>query len=147
MTEPILGSEFEAIPAMVLAWNAHDIEGLLRCFASDFRSDHPIHPNRSFRGTTQIRQNWEKIFGVIPDLKAELLRFALSSDENAVWIECRWHGTHADGSRYDRRGVMICGVRNKLIEWMRAFTDPVDETGPGVNEALDEALKLPRPSK
>ena len=39
-----------AIERLVQATNAHDLEGIVSCFADDYTLEVPFHPARSFRG-------------------------------------------------------------------------------------------------
>ena len=71
------------------ALNAHNLEAFVACFAPDYQSAQPIHPERAFQGAEQVRKNWTKIFQDVPDIHAELLRLAIDGD--TVWAE--WHGT------------------------------------------------------
>ena len=50
-------------PAAVLerllkAVNAHDLDGLVSCFAGDYVNETPAHPQRGFRGSGQFRTNY-----------------------------------------------------------------------------------------
>ena len=38
------------IVRLVEATNAHDLESLVGCFASDYRNETPVHPARGFFG-------------------------------------------------------------------------------------------------
>ncbi len=57
------------------ATNDHDLEGLVACFASDYRNETPAHPERGFVGNEQVRKNWTQIFAAVPDLTAKILRY------------------------------------------------------------------------
>src|SRR6478609_1436712 len=57
------------------AMNAHDIEAFVACFAADYDSVQPAHPDRAFRGREQVRANWSAVFTGVPDFRAELVRF------------------------------------------------------------------------
>ena len=35
--------------------NAHDLDGLVDCFAADYRNETPAHPARGFTGREQVR--------------------------------------------------------------------------------------------
>jgi hypothetical protein len=65
------------------AINDHDLDAIEACFAPDYASDQPAHPDRSFRGTEQLRKNWSQILGGVPYLTAELKRWAMNGPE--VW--------------------------------------------------------------
>lgn len=43
---------------MIAALNRHDLDGMVACYASDFRSEQPFHPERAFTGPAGVRENW-----------------------------------------------------------------------------------------
>ena len=85
------------------AQNAHDLDAFVACFDPRYRSEQPVHPDRAFVGADQVRRNWAEVFAGVPDFRAELLRSAHQGDTG--WAEWHWHGTRADGTRLDMRGV------------------------------------------
>lgn len=86
----------------------HDLEALVACFAEDNENETPAHPARGFRGSEQVRRNWEQIFSFVPDLRAEVTRTAI--DGEVVWTEWEMTGTRRDGTEHCTRGVVIFGV-------------------------------------
>ena len=116
------------------ATNAHDVNALVACFAPDYRNDTPAHPERSFTGRDQVRRNWEQIFAFIPDLTANVLRFAVHGDE--AWSEWEHRGTRRDGSVHMMRGVVIFGVANGLLTWARFYLEPVQQGGENIDAAV-----------
>src|SRR4051812_29272208 len=52
------------------AVNAHDLDGLVACFADDYLNETPAHPRRGFRGSAQVGTNWRQIFAGAADLHA-----------------------------------------------------------------------------
>jgi len=122
------------IAALAEATNAHDVDGFVALFAEDYDSQQPGHPDRAFRGRDQVRANWSEVFAGVPDFRADLLATAV--DDDAVWSEWRWRGTHADGSRLDMAGVIIFGVRAERIAWARLFVEPVEQAGEGIEAAV-----------
>src|SRR3954470_2839960 len=109
---------------LVGATNAHDLEGIVSCFADDYELEAPIHPQRSFRGKEQVRRNWTQILGAVPDIAVRVLRSAC--DGGVVWTEQEMNGTRRDGVAHLMRGVFIFGVSNGLVRWGRMFLEPVD---------------------
>src|SRR4029077_3000510 len=105
------------------------------CFAADYRSEQPAHPDRAFVGREQVRANWTSVFAGVPDFRAELIRSA--ADGATVWAEWRWTGTRSDGSRLDDRGVTIFGIPHGQIAWGRLYLEPVEEQGGGIKAAVD----------
>jgi ketosteroid isomerase-like protein len=114
--------------------NAHDIDAFVACFHDDYDSTQPAHPDRAFRGSAQARVNWTAIFDAVPDFTAELVAAAVSGDTE--WSEWRWRGTHADGTRLDMAGVIVCGVRDGRMSWARLYVEPVEQAGAGIDAAV-----------
>jgi len=118
--------------------NAHDLEGIVACFADDYWLESPLHPARSFRGKEQVRRNWTQILRAIPDVQARVLRSALAED--AVWTEWEMTGTRPGGGKHWLRGVFIFGVANALLQWGRMFLEPVDESSLDMDAALRQQV-------
>ena len=112
------------------AINRHDLEAFVACFADDFRSEQPAHPDRAFVGSAQVRTNWATFFAGVPDLAAELLRAAEQGD--TVWAEWRWWGTRRDGTAVEMRGVTVYGVRGGRFVWGRLYMEETEAGGAGV---------------
>jgi ketosteroid isomerase-like protein len=115
-----------AVERLVRVTNAHDIEGIVACFADDYVLDSPIHPQRSFRGKEQVRRNWTQILAAVPDIAVRVLRSARDGD--TAWTEWEMNGTRRDGVAHAMRGVFIFGVSGGLVRWGRMFLEPVDPT-------------------
>jgi hypothetical protein len=107
------------------------------CFAADYQSEFPAHPDRAFRGRAQMRENWTQLLGAVPDLRAALLRCTVEGE--TVWAEWEWSGTHHGGAPFLVRGVTIQGVPDDTITWVRLYMEPVRETGPGIPDVLPPA--------
>jgi hypothetical protein len=107
------------------AQNSHDLEVFVACFAPDYQSAQPIHPDRAFKGAEQVRKNWSNIFQDIPDFRAELLRSSVDGD--TVWAEWYWFGTNRDDTQFAVRGVTIMGIQADQIMWGRLYMEPVQE--------------------
>ena len=105
------------------AQNSHNLEGFVACFAPDYQSAQPVHPERAFQGAEQVRKNWSNIFQDVPDFRAELLRSAIDGD--TVWAEWYWFGTSLNGAQFAVRGVTIMGVQADQIMWGRLYMEPV----------------------
>ena len=116
------------------ALNAHDLEAFLDCFAEDYRSEQPAHPDRAFRGRDQVRRNWSSIFEGVPDLRAPLM--ASVADGGVEWSEWRWRGTQGDGDVLDMAGTIVCGVRDGRMAWARLYMEPVEQAGAGIEAAV-----------
>ena len=117
------------IERMERALNDHDLEAFLGCFAPDYDSEQPAHPNRGFGGKVQVRKNWSGMFESYPDFEARLLRH--TTDAGVVWGEWHWNATGLNMA-----GVIILGVKDDLIVWARLYMEPVEENGQGIDEAM-----------
>ncbi len=116
--------------------NAHDVDAFVACFAEDYDSVQPAHPDRAFRGCEQVRANWSAIFAGVPDFRADLLRADAVGD--TAWSEWRWEGTQTAGERLDMAGVIVFGVRDGRIAWARLYVEPVERTGAGIDAAVSD---------
>ncbi|HEY7093614.1 MAG TPA: nuclear transport factor 2 family protein [Ktedonobacterales bacterium] len=116
------------------AQNQHDLEAFLDCFAPDYQSEQPVHPDRAFSYREQVRKNWSALFNSMADFRSELLRVTAEGD--VCWAEWRWSGTRADGTRLDMRGVTIFGVQDARITWGRLYMEQVEEAGAGIDAAV-----------
>lgn len=110
---------------MSQAANRHDLEAMVACFAPDFRSEQPFHPERNFVGRAGVRNNWSFIFTTIPDIQVEILGEVEAGD--TVWAELHFHGTQADGKKQATRGVTIQRIQADQIIWARLYIEPVQE--------------------
>jgi ketosteroid isomerase-like protein len=115
------------------ALNAHDIEAFIDCFAQDYDSEQPAHPDRAFRGREQARQNWSAIFAGVRDFTSELVRADAVGDTE--WSEWRWHGTQEDGSKLEMAGVIVSGIEDGRLAWARLYVEPVEQ-GAGIEAAV-----------
>ena len=103
------------------ALNSRDLDAYVGCYAPDYRSVQPIHPDWEYSGQEQLRWNWTGIFENVPDFQAELLRSTIDGD--TVWSEWRWSGTQPDGMPMVVVGVIIMGVENDQIAWGRIYME------------------------
>jgi ketosteroid isomerase-like protein len=117
------------------ALNAHDIDAFLDCFAEDYRSEQPAHPDRAFSGREQVRENWSAVFEGVPDFRSELVR--VCADGETVWSEWHWQGTQAVGDPLDMAGVIVMGVRDERIAWARLYVEPLERAGAGIDAAVE----------
>ena len=128
------GAAGVVLARLARATNAHDVDAVVACFASDYRNETPAHPARSFSGCEQVRRNWEQIFALVPDMTATVLRCAVNGDE--AWSEWEHRGTRRDGSAHVMRGVVIFGVGHGLLRLARFYLEPVQEGGENVDAAV-----------
>lgn len=138
MTDCSVQSVPPIIAQLRRAWNARDLEALLRCFQPDYASVHPLHPERDCWGLDGPRWSWGALMDAMPDFRADLLRWAAAGD--MVWTEWRWTGSPAAGGSFTAGGVMIFGLADGLIAWARLYTETLQITGPDWEAALAAAL-------
>jgi len=120
---------------LVTAQNAHDIDAFVSCFAPDYSSEQPAHPDRAFTGSDQVRKNWTAMFAAVPDFRAELLDSATAGP--TAWGEFEWRGTKADGSPLHSRGVIIGTVRAGRLAAARLYMSDVEQAGRGIDAAVE----------
>ena len=128
------------IERLLEALNRHDLDAFVACFASDYRSEQPLHPDRAFQGRDQVRQNWAAVFAGMPDVQWDLLRSAVSGD--VVWIEVSGRGTRlSDGAHVALGGVLINQVQNEHIVSARIYFDEIAAAGAGIDSSIDELYR------
>ena len=110
---------------MIQAANRHDLEAMVSCFAPDFRSEQPLHPERDFIGQAGVRKNWSFFFTTIPDIQLVILNKVEAGD--TIWAELYYHGMQTDGKKFTIKGVTIQGIQDDQICWARLYIEPVQE--------------------
>jgi len=130
----------EIMNRLLSAMNAHDLDAFVACFAADYQSQQPAHPNRAFRGSDQVRKNWQGVFSGIPDFTAELLLSAEIAEGLEI-SEWRWQGTHTDGAPFAMQGMVVTGVRRNQIAWQRLYVEPVELGGANIDEMVQETYR------
>ena len=111
------------------ALNGRDVDAMLECFDSDYKSEQPAHPNRGFGGKEQVRKNWSGMFESYPDFEAELLRH--SSDGDVLWSEWYWSATGLTMA-----GIILMGVKEDRVSWARLYMETVGDAGQNIDEAM-----------
>ena len=136
--EKTVSEELGLLSRLERAINSHDLELMVACFASDYQSSFPAHPDRDFHGTDQMKSNWSKIFMGVPNIRAKLLRQVTSGDTS--WGEWEWEGRKVDGAPFAMCGVTIQGIQENRIVWTRLYMEPIVEGG-GVDAAIRREIK------
>ena len=131
MESPVPADPVSLLHRLHAAQNQHNIEAFVDCFAPDYQSEQPLHPDVAFRGRDQVYKNWSTIFKGVPDFQSELLSF--TAQGNTVWVEWHWHGTRTDGKQLNIRGVTLFGIEDNHIAWGRLYMEPVQEAGAGID--------------
>lgn len=108
------------VAELVEAWNAHDLDRILACYASDFEGDDVAQPTPQ-RGPNDMRRVntiWLRAF---PDMRLTADNFVSDGDQRVlVW---HWEGTHRGmimnipptGRVVQVRGVSVFTLENGLI--------------------------------
>ena len=122
---------------LLAATNAHDLESLVACFSPEYVNETPAHPSRSFTGAAQVRRNWARLFGAIPDLEAEIRQSVI--DGATAWTEWELRGTRRDGTDHLMRGVMIFTVTDGALAAVRFYLEPVEHADGDIDAAITQA--------
>jgi len=130
----------EMTDRLLAAMNAHDLDAFVACFAVDYESQQPAHPNRAFRGRDQVRKNWQGVFAGIPDFTAEIL-LSVAMGNGVEVSEWRWHGTHTDGAPFAMQGMVVTGVERDQIAWQRLYVEPIEQGGADIDEMVQETYR------
>jgi limonene-1,2-epoxide hydrolase len=130
------------IERLIAAINQQDLDAFVNCFAPDYQSEQPLHPDRAFSGRDQVRQNWAAVFAGMPDVHWEVLRSAVRGA--TVWVEVQGSGTRlSDGKRISLGGVLINEVRDGQIVAARIYFDEVTSSGEGIEASIEGLYEGP----
>jgi len=121
----------QVLDQLVTATNAHDIDGLVDCFAQDYALTDPVHPARSFTGSGQVRRNWTTVFHAVPDVALDVQDVAVT--DTGFWLEAAQAGTRRDGRDLETRMVFIAVVEDGRITSAHMYAAPVEQGGPDIN--------------
>jgi ketosteroid isomerase-like protein len=124
----------DVLDTLVATTNAHDLEGLVDCFADDYILTDPVHPARSFTGAAQVRKNWGTFFAAVPDIHLDVQRHAVTAD--GFWLEAAQAGTRRDGVRLEGQMVFIATVCAGRIASAHIYVAPVERGGPDVDTVI-----------
>ena len=127
---------------LLAALNEHDLDAFVECFASDYRSEQPAHPDRRFEGRNKVRENWTSVFAGIPDFRAELLASASIGDSVEIG-EWHWRGTHTDGTPFAMAGVTVMGIEDQHIAWGRLYMEVIEQDGSDIDAMVRETYRPP----
>jgi hypothetical protein len=113
------------VDRLVQAVSEHDLDGVVSCFAEDYRNETPVHPQRGFTGSHQVRANWTQIFAGVPDIEAAVLRWI--EGDGQLWTEWEMSGTRVeDSGPFLMRGVVIFAITDDTISSARFFLEPAE---------------------
>lgn len=137
----LLAAPSDLIARLFDRTNAHDLEGLVGCFASDYVLTNPVHPARDFVGPDQVRRNWTGLFAGVPDLLASVHRVV--ADGERVWVEMSMAGTRRDGTPVHLAGVQVFTVREGLVRGCRFYLEPVEPAGLDADGSIRQTAGRP----
>jgi ketosteroid isomerase-like protein len=123
---------YAVVRRLVDAINAHDLDAMVDCFATDFAANHPTTPEHSVTSDANVRENWTEIFAAVPDISWEVQRHVVAGD--TVWAEAEQRGTTADGGRHLVRGVVIFEVTDGRFRRNTLYMSPVRSGGPRIGK-------------
>ena len=132
----------DVVERLARATSAHDLEGIVGCFAEDYVNQTPTHPQRSFTGRDQVRRNWEQILTGVPDITARVLASAVDGD--TVWSEWQMSGTRLDGAAHEMGGVIIFAVAGEHVQAARFYLEPLERESGTVDDAVRRTVAAPR---
>ena len=98
------------------AFNANDIDAVMKHFADDATFDHAVGPDEHgmrLEGAEKIRSAFSALFEKVENVHWETLDCAISG--NKAYCEYRRTATHKDGSKEEFLSVDILTYRDGLI--------------------------------
>lgn len=129
------GQAADVVRSLHRATAAHDLDGIVSHFATDYTLEDPVHPDRSFQGADQVRRNWTRLLAAMPGLVLE--ERGLVADGSTVWTEIVLRGGPGDGEAQALRGVMIFTVEGGEITAGRFYLAPVVRDGLDADAAVN----------
>ena len=94
----------------IAAWNARDLDRVLRLYAEDFEMTSPhIHamgfdPSGTLRGKQRIREYWATALARLPELRFELIDLFVSPDSLVVFYQNERGGKICEYLRLNAQG-------------------------------------------
>jgi SnoaL-like domain len=108
---------------------------MVALFASNYRSEQPVHPSRGFGGREQVAANWGRMFAGVPDLECGAVKE--STVGTTSWSGWVWRGSHRDGTPFLMKGVIVMGLGDDgRIDLARLYMEPVEQSGAAIDEAV-----------
>ncbi|MCW2502431.1 MAG: hypothetical protein JWO79_715 [Actinomycetia bacterium] len=123
----------------------HDLDALADCFTSDYVSEWPVHPARTFTGPEQVRENWGRMLAAVPDLTTRILGYVVSGGD--VWTEWEFAGNRLDGQPHLMRGIIVLHTEDGRATRSRFFLEPVDTSPDDATAAVQRLLTEVRASR
>ncbi|MEM6891241.1 MAG: nuclear transport factor 2 family protein [Pseudomonadota bacterium] len=106
----------DLVDSVGAAFNANDIEAVMKHFADDAIFDHAVGPDEHgvrFEGTETIRGVFAGLFDTVENVHWDMLDCAISG--NKAYCEYRRTATHKDGKKEEFLSVDILTYRAGLI--------------------------------
>jgi hypothetical protein len=133
-TTAIPDDPMAVVTRLLQATNAHNLDALTSCFATDYVNSTPAHPSRGFVGREQVKANWEQLFASIPDLQASITNSAVGG--GVVWTEWIMTGTRPDGSAHEMAGVILFTVIDGEIARANFYVESVERQSGTVGDNI-----------
>jgi ketosteroid isomerase-like protein len=129
-----VGDGTDVVARWIQALNDRDIDAAVSCFHERYRDEAPARRGEILSGRDEVRLNFERLFGALSDLRAEIRSVAEREDE--VWLEWRMDGRRADGTPMGFVGVNIFTVADGAFTSGRIYTELERDAG-GVDAQID----------
>ena len=112
----------ELITELTEAWNAHDLERVIACYAHDYMGEDVSQPV-PLRGREALRANFERYLAAFPDLRFTNEQVIAQGNRVAVLWTAR--GTHAGSimripathKPVEVRGTSLLTVRDNKVQY------------------------------
>lgn len=128
----------QVVERLIQAINDRNLDGLVGSFDEQYVNVTPVHPERSFQGSQQVRRNWSRILATVPNLRARVADSAVDGDR--VWTEWEMEGQREDGAPFAMKGVVIFVVSGDSILSSRFYLEPVEQVSGDADQAVDRLL-------
>lgn len=111
-------SSTDFVDRFTAAWNDPGVERLNALLHEDVELIQPLQP--TVRGIPAVTRTWERVFGLMPDLRGDVLSSATEGDD--VFIELKLGGTVA-GTRIEWVTLDRIKLRDGLVLQRIAYFD------------------------
>lgn len=105
------------------AWNAHDVDTLMKHMSDDclFETPSPAPLGTRYEGREAVRQGFQHVFDMIPDVQFVKDIHFVSDDGTAAVSEWTLVGTHRKRGRIEARGCDLFTLRGDKIVEKRSY--------------------------
>jgi ketosteroid isomerase-like protein len=107
-----------------------DLDALVSCWHEDIEAVHPMRPDRNWRGLDNYRQQWARIWAMVPETRFEVVSTAVSG--NIIYLEALTET--ADGTMVPHMNVLE--VEDGKIRRARVYTDKPTHDGLSMDDFI-----------